>query len=80
MSRNSAAFGWILGRGHPRLTLLALAGVGLGLLGGLLWLTAAPVGHGLGTLGRRLATIGGLVFAFAASGIFAFAVFERGFD
>lgn len=80
MSRNSDALGWFVGRDHPRLTLLALAGVGLGLLGGLLWFTAAPVGHGLGTLGRRIATLGGIVFAFAASGIVAFAVFERGFD
>lgn len=84
MSRNSDAFGWfagrVAGRDHPRLTLLALASVGLGLLGGLLWITAAPVGHDLGTLGRRLAMLGGIVFAFASSGVVAFAIFERGFD
>lgn len=79
MSRNHGALGWFAGRSHPRLVLLALAGAALGSFGGLLWLTAGPAGDRLGTPGLRLAALGGIVFAFAASGLVAFAVFDRRF-
>lgn len=79
MSPNPDTLGWLAGRGHPRIILVALAGAALGLFGGSLWLTSDPVGHGLGTLGLRLATLGVITLAFAVSGLVAFAVFERGF-
>lgn len=65
---------------HPRLAILGLLGTGLGLLGLLVFLTAAPVGHGFGTVGVRIVILGALVLAFAASGYVAFFVFERGFE
>lgn len=65
---------------HPRLVLLVLVGVALGLVGLVLVLTAGPTGHGLRLVGLRLAGLGGLVFAFGGSGLVAFFVFERGFD
>lgn len=65
---------------HPRLALLGLLGAGLGLLGLVALLSAAPVGHGLGTVGARIAILGGLVLAFATSGYVAFFVFDRGFE
>lgn len=67
-------------RDRPRLSLLLALGAALGLLGVGVWLSAGPLGHDLGTAGLRVATVGLIVFVFAASGVIAFAVFERGFD
>lgn len=80
MSADRDPLGPLARREHPRLAALVLLGAALGVVGGLLWLTAGPLGHGLGRAGLRLATLGVVVFAFAASGALAFAVFERGFD
>lgn len=79
MSAGADAFGPLARRDHPRLAALLLAGAVLALVGVLLWATDGPLGHGLGRAGLRLATLGAIVFAFAASGVLAFAVFERGF-
>lgn len=65
---------------HPRLTVLTIAGTGVGLVGLVLFLTAASVGHGLESTGMRLGIFGALVAAFGASGLVAFTAFERGFD
>ncbi len=79
MSASLDALGPLAERDHPRLALLLLVGAAAGLLGAALWLTAGPLGHGFGTAGFRLAALGLIVFAFGASGVIAFAVFERGF-
>ena len=80
MSAGADAPGPLARRDHPRLAALLVAGAVLAVSGALLWTTEGPLGHGLGRAGLRLATLGGIVFAFAASGALAFAVFERGFD
>lgn len=80
MSAERDPLGPLARRNHPRLATLLLAGAVLVGAGGLLWVTEGPLGHGLGRTGLRLATLGGIVFAFAVSGVIAFVVFEQGFD
>lgn len=71
---------WLARVGHPRLVLLLLVGVALGMVGGIFWLSAAVVGRDVETAERWDALIGALVAVFAAPGVIAFAVFERTFD
>lgn len=80
MSRHPDGSTWFARRGHPRLVRLMIGGFALGLAGGSLWLSADPLGHGLGRIGLRVTLLSVIVVAFAGSGIIAFEAFERGFD
>lgn len=63
---------------HPRLVVLVVAGTLVGLVGTLLALLGPA--SGFASFGPRLAILGAIVLLFGASGMLAFAVFERGFD
>lgn len=76
----NAPVDWLARRDHPRLTVIALVGAGLAVLGGVVWLTVPPANQGVKLRGLRLASLGLIAFTFAVSGLIAFAIFERRFD
>lgn len=64
---------------HPRLLILSMLGVTIGLLGTAITLTDSGP-DGASTLGVQIAVVGYLTFLVGTSGYVAFSVFKHGFD